>query len=165
MKIEKKHLIAGLIGLVTITGAVAYLQYKKLMNYTIKFKTIKVNSISVQLIDFNLFINFTNNSELKFDIIEQEHNVYINDKFVSKVTSNNPIQISPKSTSVLMVNVKFNPTEVFHMLGKNIVDILTKADTVNVKIDMKFKVKMYGIKLSIPYTYLSNLKELTASTK
>jgi hypothetical protein len=33
---SKKYLIAGVIAMVTITGALAYLQYKKLMNYIIK---------------------------------------------------------------------------------------------------------------------------------
>jgi hypothetical protein len=39
MKIQKKYIVAGLIGLVTITGASLYLQYQRLMNYTIGSET------------------------------------------------------------------------------------------------------------------------------
>ena len=50
----KKYLIAGAIGVVTIAGALAYLQYKKLMNYTLKFKRLRVKRLNFNEFDFDL---------------------------------------------------------------------------------------------------------------
>jgi LEA14-like dessication related protein len=164
MKIQKKHIIAGAIGVVTILGALAYLQYKKLMNYTIGFKGIKIKKISASLIDLELFISFMNNSDVKFDIVEQIYKVYMNDKFVTKLSNDVSTTILPKSPSVFPINVKFNPTEVLSVLKLNAVAILSKPDTIILTIETKLKVSLYGIKVSIPYTYKGTLKEMMTTT-
>jgi len=162
MKIEKKHIIIGIIGLFTITGAILYAQYRRLMNYTIKFKNVKFNQLTATLLNFDLFINFTNNSDLKFDISEQDYKVYLNDKLVTKLVNMGTTTIMPKSTSVIPVNVKFNPTEVLNLLGKNWAAILLHPETINIRVEVKLKVSLYGIKFSIPYVYNSTLKEMMA---
>ena len=81
---SKKYLIAGVIGLVTVAGAAAYLQYKKIMNYVITVKNVVINSISLNLIDFTLNLNFENKSSVAFIIKSQSYNVYINNSFISK---------------------------------------------------------------------------------
>lgn len=161
----KKWLIVGGLAIISVALAAGYLQYKKLMNYVIKFKGIKIKTLSAKVFNFDLFINFTNNSDIKFDIIEQDYKVYLNDKFVTRLSNAGTTQILPKSTSVIGINVNFNPTEVLNLLGKNIVTILSKPETVMVKIDVKLKVSLYGIKVSIPYVYTSTLKEMMAAPK
>ena len=165
MKLEKKYLVAGAIGLVTVTGALMYLQYKRLMNYVIKVKRVFVNRIDSNSVDLNLFLNFTNNSDIGFTIESQSHNIYINDTLVSKIENNTPNQISPKSTSVIGVNIKFNPNKIINILGKNIVDFLTSSDKLRIKIDMKFRVKLWFFKVNIPYVYETTLKDLLNTKK
>ena len=111
MKIEKKHIVAGVIAAVSITGALAYLQYKKLMNYCIGFNKIRLNKISSTNADIDVFINFKNQSDLKIEIQSQEYNVYMNDAFLTKASNAKPQVIEPKSTSVIGINVKFNHFE------------------------------------------------------
>lgn len=172
MKIEKKYIIAGAIGLVTITGALLYLQYKKLMNYVIKFKTLKVKTLTANLVNFDIFLNFTNNSNLAFDIVEQDYKVYLNGELVTKMVNRSNNHISANKTngvdtslSVIGVNVSFNPTKVLQTLGKNWISILIHPETVRLKVEVKMKVSLYGIKFSIPYTYEGTLKSILDSKK
>ena len=172
MKIERKHIIAGAIGLVTITGALLYLQYKKLMNYVIKLKTLKVKTLTANLISFDIFLNFTNNSNLAFDIVEQDYKVFLNGEPVVKMLNRSINRIAANKTngvdtsvSVIGVNVAFNPTKVLQLLGKNWISILTKPETVKLKVEVKLKASSYGFKFSIPYVYEGTLKSILDSKK
>lgn len=161
--INKKYLIAGLIGVVTLTGATLYLQYKRLMDYVISFKSIKIKKVSFTLFDFDLFLNFQNKSTLKFTIESQSYDVYINNIYVTKLENNSPVLINPKSTSVIGLNVKFNPKEVLEKLNKNIANLLVGTDKLMIKIDMKLKVKMWFFTINIPYVYEDSLKNMMSN--
>lgn len=158
----KKWLIVGGLGVVSIALAIGYLQYKKIMNYVLKFKSVKIKKINEKIIDFDLFLFFTNKSDAKFTISEQEYKVYLNDQYVTKLVNSANTIILPKSDSVVGVNVTFQPKEVLDILKQNIFSIITTPEKFTLKVDMKFKVSIYGIKVSIPYTYISTIKELMA---
>lgn len=162
MKINK-YLVAGSIGLVTITGALAYLQYKKLMNYVLKFKGIKLNKLSFTNLDFNIYLDFTNKSDVTFNILSQVYNVYVNDTFVTKIENNSPTSIPANATNVLGLNIVFNPTDIYQKLGKSTLTIAANADKIIIKADCKLKVKMWFFTINIPYVYTSSLKDLMAS--
>lgn len=161
----KKWVIVGALSVISISLGLAYLQYRKLMNYVVNFKGVKFKTLTSKLINFDLFVNFTNNSDLKFDIVGQEYKVYINDTFVTKISNMIATKILPKQTNVIGVNVSFNPTEVLDLLNKNMASILLKPESVTIKLDLKLKVVMYGFKLSIPYVYNATLKEMMANPK
>lgn len=158
----KKWLIVGGLGVVSIALAIGYLQYKKIMNYVLKFKSVKIKKINEKIIDFDLFLFFTNKSDAKFTISEQEYKVYLNDQYVTKLVNSANTIILPKSDSLVGVNVTFQPKEVLDILKQNIFSIITTPEKFTLKVDMKFKVSIYGIKVSIPYTYISTIKELMA---
>jgi LEA14-like dessication related protein len=94
------------------------------------------------------------------ELIEQNYQVYLNDKFVTKAINNVPIQIGAKSISLVPINVTFSPAEVLRLLGKNFGAILLRPETINLRVDIKLKVKLYGIKLNIPYAYTGTLKDI-----
>jgi len=165
MKIEKKHIAIALIGLITITGAIFYAQYRRIMDYVIKFKGVKIKTLSGKNVNFDLFLSFTNKSDIKFEISEQEYKVYLNDKFVTKIVNYGKTIILPKSTSVLGLNIAFNPSDVLNILGENITALLVTPEKMTLKADIKLKVSLYGIKFSIPYTYTSTIKSLLTPTK
>jgi LEA14-like dessication related protein len=156
MKLEKKYIIAAGIGVVTVAGALAYLQYKKLMNYAIGFKSINIKKLQENNADFDLLLNFTNKSDVAFNIESQVYDVYINDRLVSKAVNYTQQSISSKSTSVIAVNVKFNPKKT----GQNILSIALSLKPVVLKVDMKLKVKLWFFKVNIPYVYTTTLKDL-----
>lgn len=165
MKIDRKYLIAGAIGIVTIAGALAYLQYKRLMNYVIKVGKIKVNKISLNNIDFNLLLNFENKSDISFEIKNQRYDVYLNNIFIVKVENQSANKVNGKSTSVIGLNVKFDPSAAIKKLGAGTLDLLTKPEKVMLKVDIKLKVKIWMFTVNIPYIFESSIKDLTSEKK
>lgn len=163
MNQRAKYIIGGLVGLVAIAGTFFYIQYRRLMDYTIKPKSARITKLSLNKISLDVFLDFINKSTLNFEIIEQEYDVYLNNKFVSKVVNYASNKIKAKSTSVIGVNVSFDPSKVLKIIGKNIGDILLNPESVIIKVDMRLKVSLYGIKISIPYTLEDNLKNLKSS--
>jgi LEA14-like dessication related protein len=158
MSQKAKYILAGVLGLVGIAGAFFFIQYQKLMDYTIKPKRVKVKKVSLSNISMDVFLNFTNKSTLNFDIIEQEYKVYLNGKFVSRVVNYSKNSIKAKSTSLIGVNVQFDPSKVLKVVGSNLTDLLFNKDKIMIRIDMNLKVSLYGIKVSIPYTTQDTLK-------
>jgi LEA14-like dessication related protein len=162
MKIEKKYLVAGLIGLVTITGATLYLQYQKLMNYTIGLKRVKINKLSLAGFDIDLFLNFENKSDLKFTIEKQKYAVYVNGVYLTTMVNDLPNEILPKSVNVLGMNMKESGKDVVGKL-KSLITALASSDKVMVKIVTTMKVKYGFISLSFPpFTYENTLKNMMA---
>lgn len=165
MKIDKKYLIAGAIGIVTIAGGLAYLQYKKIMDYTIKVKNVIANSISPNLIDLTLNLNFQNKGDVGFIIESQYYDVYINNSLIAKLNNQIPIKIGPKSTTVIPLNVRANPSSALSNLKLNVAQILLKPDSVIIKIVTKLKVKVWFFTVNIPYNYEASLKSLISQPK
>lgn len=160
MKLEKKHYIAGAIALVTITGAALYLQYKKLMNYCISIKSVKINKLKLDNADFNLFLNFKNNSDLKIEIVSQDYTAYLNDKEIAKVTNPKLQIILPKSTSELSVNVFFNPSKLLGTIGNLAQNFALSPEKIVLKVKCKLKVKLYLFTFNIPYEFVTSVKDL-----
>lgn len=164
LKENRKYLIAGLIGIVTIVGALAYLQYKKIMNYTLGYKGFKLRSLGKDIISFDLFLNYTNYADIDITLVEQEYKVYINDNYVTRASNGSSNYIKANSTSVIGVNVAFDPRVVFKAINKTYTEVALNPSKVILKVDIKLKVKVFGIKVNIPYTYTSSLKEFFATT-
>lgn len=162
MKIKKTHVIAGLIGLVTITGAFLYYQYTKIMDYVIKFKGIKLHVFGMDGVMFDLILSFTNNSDLSFKIVSQKYKIYLNDKFVSEASSDKEQQIAAKGTSDIAVNVKFSPRSIMNAVNVN--EFLLSKQNINLKVDIKVKVALGPIKIGIPYVYQTSLKEIMSGS-
>lgn len=160
MKVNKKYVIAGAIGVVSIAAALAYLQYKKLMNYVIKVYKANVNNLTINNLNFNLLLNFTNNSNIGFTIEKQIINAYINEKFVAKIENNVPSVIKPNSTSIININVDLNPSKVLGLLSTNITNILLRPETVRIKLDIKLRVKLWFFRVNLPFVFDKTLKEI-----
>lgn len=160
MKIEKKHIVIAAISLVSITAAVAYAQYKRLMNYSIKFKKMKVNKVTQSVIDIDLFMLLKNKSNIKFDIKEQDYTVYINNVLVTKIVNRKPTIILPNTESEVPANISFNPQVVLSTLKKGLLDTVLNSQGLKIKIDIKLKVSLWFFTVNIPYIYETTLKEI-----
>ena len=165
MKIEKKYIITGVIGLLAVGGMLLYLQYKKLMNYTLKFRSIKVRKIQFPNLDFDVFLDFTNNSNLKIEIQSQEYKIYLNNVFISNVSNSATNTINPVSTSTIGVNIKIDLAKAYKALGLDAIKVATTALNSKLKVDIKLKVKMFGFTFNIPYIYEAILNELITPSK
>lgn len=165
MKLEKKHLITALIGLVTITGATLYWQYTKLMNYVIKVKGIAVKSSSPTSLLFDLILNFENKSAIKFEIISQTYDIYFNNNFLAHLKSNTPVSVAPHGTSPITLKVDINPTQALAKLKGDALNIISNLGNAKIKMDIKLQVKLYGFTVNIPYIYETSIAEIKASNK
>ncbi len=160
MPVKTKHIVVGALACVSLTAATLYWQYKKLMEYAIKFAGIKIKKAQAHAVDFDITLTLTNNSGLKFDIISQEYKVYVNDILISEIANPSSQHIAAKSVSPITVNVKFNPVKVGNNIKAAAGTLLNNVLTVPIRIDIKLKVGLWFIKVNIPYTYKTTLKEL-----
>ena len=159
---HKTYLIAGLIGLVTISGAIAFIQYKKIMNYKLTFRAIKIKKILPNAFDFDLFLNFENKSKVPFEITKQSYDIYINNLFVSKIQNNAPTIIPASAVTPMGLNVAFNPKTILDKLGQDAVSLLTSPSNISIKIDINLSVKLWFFTVNIPYVYETTLKDLVS---
>lgn len=164
-KIKPKHIIVGAIGFLSVSAALLYWQYKKVMEYKISIKGVSVNKLTLRDVDFNLFLNFLNPSNLKFTIKNQTYLVYINDIYVTTLQNNSPTEIAANSTSVIGLNVKLSPNEIVKAFQGKLLDMLKAAADTKIKLDIKMKMSLYGIPISIPFVYESTVKEMVAASK
>ena len=160
----KKYLIAGAIGLVTITGAFAYLQYQKLKDFTLKVKNIAIKKISMAKLDFDLFLNFENKSSADFTIVSQKYDVYVNDVFIAKIENTLPNKVKAKSISVIGVNVSLSPKDIIAKVGSGTIDILTSPDKIKIRVECSMRAKLLVFGGNIKTTYEDTLKNMMTPT-
>jgi LEA14-like dessication related protein len=165
MALQKKHYVALAIGLVTFTGALAYLQYKRIMNYDWKFKKVKVKTLNQKLVSFDVFLLFTNKSDLRLDIKEQEYKIYINDIYVSRASNGISNIIKAKTTSEIGVNVAFDPMVVAGLLKTNYLSMLANPSAIILKVDIKMKVGLWFLTIDLPISVSFTMKELVDYAK
>jgi LEA14-like dessication related protein len=154
---QKTYLIAAILGTISIFAAGAYLQIKKMTNNVIGFNKVKIKKISLNLIDFDLFLNYTNNSDIKFTLRKQTYDLFINNIYITTISNSVDNVINKNSVSVIGVNVAFNPKDVYKKLDLN---LLSDPSKIMIKLDMKIKVKVGFISVTIPYIYEDTLKNM-----
>jgi len=160
MAIKRKHIIVGGIALVTLTGAALYWQYTKIMNYVIKLTNVKFKSFGIKKVDFDLSLEITNNSDLTIDIVSQEYTAYINNVQILKAVNNTSTKLFKQRASPVNVNIQISPEQIAMKLKANAINFLTNQEKVLIRFDIKLKVKLLFITVSIPYVYETTLKEL-----
>lgn len=155
---KKKYIIAGIIGIVTIAGALAYLQYKKLMNYSIKFRGVNLKTFTPALVDFDVRLLFQNNSNISFVIEKQFYDIYLNNIFITKLESNVSTPIAANGVSPMDLNIKINPISAAKKLNITAVQLLKDNGKIRLRMDMKMKIRAWGITFNFPYSYEDSLK-------
>lgn len=163
MKLQKKHIITGIIAIGTISGAVLYWQYQKLMEYCISFNRAVLKKISLQNINIDLFLNIKNNSSLKIEILSQDYVAFINNVLVAKASNIIPQIIEPKATSQIAVNIDMSPQSVLKTLSNLSTDLMMSPSKVIVTVKINVKVKLWIFKISIPYEYKTSIKDLMSA--
>jgi LEA14-like dessication related protein len=160
MKLQKKHYIAGAIGLVTFTGAMAYLQYKRMMDYVVKVRKVDPKKVSAKLISLDMVIDYTNKGNVDIQVENTIANVFINDKPVTKIELKKSFVIKGSSTFPVSLNVQFNPSDVLNALKINLVDVAINPQKINIRVDLVLKAKLWFFNINIKDKYVFNLKDL-----
>lgn len=166
MSSKKKYFITGAIALVTISGAYLYWQYTKLMEYAIKFAGIKVKNASLTNVNLDIYLTFSNKSNLSFSISEQEYKVYLNNIFLTEISKPSTQKIGAKSVSPLTVNVDFNPSKVGQEVKGEAANLLLNIMNASIRVDIKLKIELWNfIKIAVPFTYSTTIGALMSPKK
>jgi len=164
-QLSKKQYAAIIIGgLLLSAGAYAVWltqQAKKLVKYGIGFKSIKIKNVSLNNINFDLFLDFTNTSDLTLKLREQEYDVYINGVYLTKLVNRATNVLKPNQTSVLGLNVDLDTKEIAKRFKMNPLALANIGGNSDVKIIMRVKLKLGFFNIQLPkYTYEDKLKNL-----
>jgi len=144
-------------GGVAVLGVLAYIQYKRLMDFELSFNSFKLNKLNKDEIDANLYFNFLNKSSLAVDIISQKYDIYINDIYITTATNQINNVVKPKATSIVGVNVKLTDWTKLITSQSNLLSVLSSLTNLNMKVVEKIYVKVMGIPYTINYTYVKPL--------
>ena len=134
----------------TIAGLWLYRQLKKMEDYGLDFKNIIVRKISTSEFIFDLYMIFTNKSNLGVTLAKQEYDIYANNVFITTVNNNTPNDIKPKTESEIGMRINVNPIDMFAKIGANPIELIANPKKINIKIVMKYKIKILFFDVSIP---------------
>jgi LEA14-like dessication related protein len=97
---------------------------------------------------------------LTIDIVSQEYTAYINNVQILKAVNNTSTKLFKQRASPVNVNIQISPEQIAMKLKANAINFLTNQEKVLIRFDIKLKVKLLFITVSIPYVYETTLKEL-----
>ena len=158
-KLQKRFWIAGLIGLVSVTGAYMYYQVNKILDYTLNYKGIKNVKITKDQISFTMWYEYQNKANITITLAESKYDVYVENQYVTTLTNFAPTTLQGGQVSVIEVNVVLTKADLTK-LKLNYAQLLIAPKSVEIKTIMKWKVK-YGIfKFPVTYPYIVSLKEV-----
>lgn len=154
-------LLVGGAALVLGVGTYLYQQYAltDMLCYGtkgFKFKKIGLASTTVEL---NLAIE--NKGELAIGLKKMIMDVYANGTFVAKINQDISTSITPFGTTLLPVNITFNPKQV---VG-SVFNILTASafKDITFRFDGRVVVKKFGLPIPIPFDFNYTVSEMTKS--
>lgn len=161
MKINKKYAIWG--GVIAVLGATAIYvnkQIKKINDFTLTFKKIKVNKFSLTELDFNTFYEYKNNSNIDINLSSQEYDLYVNGTFITTMTNYIENTLKANSVSPLGFNIKINLPDLDKKLRLTYFTMIADPKAVKLTIIMRWKVRFGFVKIPVSYTWNTDLKEI-----
>ena len=83
------------------------------------------------------------------------------ERFADAVFSNKKeVIIEPKATTLLPLNVKFQPIKLVNSLKSLATDFVFKPESVILKVKCEIKVKLWLFTINVPYEYVTTIKDL-----
>lgn len=161
MKISKKTVIwGGVIALLGVTAVWVNKQVKKMNDFVLTFKKVSVNKFNVKELDFNVFYDYKNNSDIDINLSSQEYDVYVNGTFVTTMTNYAENTLKANSTSPLGFNCKLNLPDLDKKLRLSYFSMVAQPKEVKIRVVMKWKVRLAIFKVPISYAWDTDLKEI-----
>lgn len=161
MKINKKYAIwGGVIAVLGVTAIWVNKQIKKINDFTLTFKKIKVNKFSLTELNFDTFYEYKNNSDIDINLSSQEYDLYVNETFITTMTNYSENTLKANSVSPLGFNTKINFPDLDKKLRLTYFTMIADPKAVKLKIVMRWKVRFGFIKIPVSYTWNTDLKEI-----
>jgi LEA14-like dessication related protein len=160
MKINKWALWS-VVG-VAVAGTAMYVtkQVKKMMDYTLIFKSVKVNKLTLDTLDFNSYFDYKNNSDIDIKLSEQEYDIYVNEVYITTLRNYQENILKANSVSELGFNINLNLPDLDKKLKVNYFKMIAEPKAVKIRVEMKWKVRFGLFKIPIKYSWNTNLKEI-----
>lgn len=157
---KKIALSGGIIAVLGYTAVWVNKQIKKLQDFTLTFKKVKVNRFSEKELEFDAFYEYKNNSDIDINLSSQEYDIYINEVYVTTLKNYAENTLKANSVSPLAFNVNIKFSDIDKKLRVNYFDMIVQPKEVKIKIVMRWKVRLGFVKIPISYTWETNLKEI-----
>jgi len=136
------------------------IQFKKLMDYTIKFSRFQKVKISPNELIFDIFVKLQNPSNLPLTLTSQNYDVYINNNFVTNVSTSVQTTLNAKTSTEFPLRINVNPNDITRAMGTNWALLLLTPEKVVITTIFKVKVKALGITIPIKSKYPISLAEI-----
>lgn len=159
----KKYIIIGSLVVLLASAAVFYKkQLDLLQQYETEIMGIKIVKLSLDTSIINIKVRLHSQSTLQAEITELNLDFYMNGVFMAKIKDVRPVIIPAKGYSDIEVAVEFSP----NALGKDAVALvsnLIKFQDADIRINGFGKVRSAFIKINVPITYDTTLKQYFSS--
>lgn len=141
-------------------GIGAYIQYRKLLKSKITFNGLLFGKVNRDQIQFDLYLNLHNATDIPIKLISQSYTLFINGTPITRASNSKAIRIKAGKTNVVPLYVKIPTQKVKNVLKTSLVDMLLTPEKFTLEVDIKSRVKFLGFTLDIPFLFRTNLKDL-----
>ena len=158
---NQKYTLLGL-GVAVLGGTAYYISrvVKRLQDFTLDFKKVKVNKFTKERLQFDVYFDYTNKSEININLASQEYDVYIDGVYITTMTNYKENVLKAKSKSPLGFSVDLDLPKLDSKIRASYFDMITNPKEVAIRIDMKFKARVGIFKVPYKYIWNTNLKEI-----
>jgi LEA14-like dessication related protein len=144
---KNKALLIGIVATIGVAGFLIWRQFKKLMDYKLSFRSVKVNKINAKELSLTLGLNFQNKSDIQLVLTKQKYDVFINSVLLSTITNDKEVVVAPKSTTPMTFSVSVGSKGIADLLKtmnfQELLNIkkqkLKVASTIDVKVGSKVR--------------------------
>lgn len=140
-------------------------EFKKLMDYTIKFGRFQKIKVSPSELIFDIFVQLRNYSNIPLTLTSQNYDVYINNNFVTNVNTNVQTTLEAKKSTEFPLRISVNPNDITKAMGTNWAILLLTPEKVSLTTVFKVKIKVLGITIPIKNKYSISLAEILNTPK
>jgi LEA14-like dessication related protein len=144
--------IAGL----GVTLLLLYRQAKKLIEYNLRVKRLKIEKISMNDLRLKIFMLFKNPSKLTIVLTKQEYDISLNGVYITTLKSDTEQVVEPNSVSELNVDLAVDPALVFQKLAhmQKPLELITKFKSQKLTLVSRLYVRFgfFSIPITVDYT-------------
>lgn len=109
---KSKFIFFTLLGLGAVYAAMAFDRQKKLYDKSkFRISAYNIEQLEWDYAKIKLFFEISNYMDIDITILRQAYNIYINRKFITKLTHNN-LKLPSGSTKVIEKTIEFDPSMV-----------------------------------------------------
>lgn len=115
------------LGLTAITFNYILKNVRKLVHLTFLYKDTDVNKVNLNELSLTMNWICKNPSDFNFTIKNQVYDVFINDKFITKVGSSQDTEVYGRGTSIVKTNIYITRQDLFKIGADNLAGFMSET--------------------------------------